>query len=95
MELLERIVVGCLFGIPGLLLIVANYVRIFSKKIKGSPAYILGGILAAVGVLAILGDHWKEDWYYILIPIVLDWGLCLVSFIVSLIKSNKNCDSEL
>ena len=27
----------------------------------------------------------KNKWYFILIPIVLDWGLCIVSFISSLL----------
>lgn len=50
-----------------------------------SPSYIIGGILGAIGVLAILGSEWKNKWYFILIPIVLDWGLCIVSFISSLL----------
>lgn len=81
MELLERIVVGCLFGLPGIALIVFNYYRIFSKKPTGSPAYLIGGIFGAIGVLAVLGSEYKSRWYFILIPIVLDWGLFLVSLI--------------
>ena len=83
MSIIERVVIGVIFGVPAVLLIGFNYVRIFSKKINSSPAYFLGGIFGAVAVMAILGDEWKSEWYYILIPIVLDWGLGLVSFILS------------
>ena len=83
MSLIERIVICVLFGAPAILLIGFNYVRIFSKKINSSPAYFIGGIFGAVAVIAILGDQWKEQWYFILIPIVLDWGLGLVALILS------------
>ncbi len=83
MSLIERIVICVLFGAPSILVIGFNYVRIFSKKINSSPAYFIGGIFGAVAVIAILGEQWKEQWYFILIPIVLDWGLGLVAFILS------------
>lgn len=83
MSLIERIVICVLFGAPAILLIGFNYVRIFSKKINSSPAYFIGGVLGAVAVIAILGEQWKELWYFILIPIVLDWGLGLVALILS------------
>lgn len=83
MSLIERIVICVLFGAPAILLIGFNYVRIFSKKINSSPAYFIGGIFGAVAVIAILGEQWKEQWYFILIPIVLDWGLGLVAFVLS------------
>ncbi len=90
MEIFERIIVGVLFGVPGVIIIAYNYYRVFSfyflpPKKMASPAYIIGGILGAIGVVAILGDEWKNKWYFILIPIVLDWGLCIVSFIRSLL----------
>ena len=89
MEIFERIFVGVLFGVPGVIIIAYNYFRVFScyflkPQKMASPAYIIGGILGAIGVVAILGDEWKNKWYF-LIPIVLDWGLCLVSFIRSLL----------
>lgn len=85
MEVLERIVVGIIFGLPGFAIIGYNYYRIFSKKATSSPAYLIGGILGAVGVLSILGDAYRSRWYFILIPIVLDWGLFAVSLIWALI----------
>jgi len=89
MSLIERIVIGVIFGIPAVLLIGFNYARIFSKKINSSPGYFIGGILGAVAVIAILGDQWKQKWYYILIPIILDWGLMVVSFVLALILPPK------
>lgn len=91
--MLERIVVGAIFGIPGMALIIHNYYRIISKKpTSGSPAYIIGGIFGAVGVLAFLGSDIKSRWYLILIPIILDWGLCVVSFVLSLLGFPKRDD---
>lgn len=93
MSLIERIVICVLFGAPAILLIGFNYVRIFSKKINSSPAYFIGGIFGAVAVIAILGDQWKEQWYFILIPIVLDWGLGLVALNLSfLLPPTKDDD---
>lgn len=93
MSIIERIVVFCIFGLPGTAIIGYNYYRIFSKKCKSSPAYIIGGILGAVGVLALLGDAWKEKWYFILIPIVLDWGLFLVSLFIAIFVPPKNINN--
>lgn len=87
--MLERIIVGCIFGLPGAAIIIYNYYRIFSKKPTASPAYIIGGILGAAGVVAILGDSFKSKWYFILIPIILDWGLFLVSLVLALIGPRK------
>ena len=94
MSLIERIVICVLFGAPAILLIGFNYVRIFSKKINSSPAYFIGGILGAVAVIAILGDQWKEQWYFILIPIVLDWGLGLVAIILSFLLPPPKEDAQ-
>ena len=94
MSLIERIVICVLFGAPAILLIGFNYVRIFSKKINSSPAYFIGGIGGAVAVIAILGDQWKEQWYFILIPIVLDWGLGLVAIILSFLLPPPKEDAQ-
>ena len=94
MSLIERIVICVLFGAPAILLIGFNYVRIFSKKINSSPAYFIGGIFGAVAVIAILGDQWKEQWYFILIPIVLDWGLGLVALILSFLLPPPKEDAQ-
>ena len=94
MSLIERIVICVLFGAPAILLIGFNYVRIFSKKINSSPAYFIGGIFGAVAVIAILGDQWKEQWYFILIPIVLDWGLGLVALILSFLLPPPKEDDQ-
>ena len=94
MSLIERIVICFLFGAPAILLIGFNYVRIVSKKINSSPAYFIGGILGAVAVIAILGDQWKEQWYFILIPIVLDWGLGLVALILSFLLPPPKEDDQ-
>lgn len=93
MSLFERIAIGVIFGAPAVLIIGYNYARIFLKKLTGSPGYFIGGILGAVAMLAILGEQWKEKWYFILIPIVLDWGLMIVSFILALILPPKRVDS--
>ena len=50
MEIFERIFVGVLFGVPGVIIIAYNYFRVFScyflkPKKMASPAYIIGGIL--------------------------------------------------
>ena len=94
MILIERIVICFLFGAPAILLIGFNYVRIVSKKINSSPAYFIGGILGAVAVIAILGDQWKEQWYFILVPIVLDWGLGLVALILSFLLPPPKEDAQ-
>jgi len=94
MSLIERIVICVLFGAPAILLIGFNYVRIFSKKINSSPAYFIGGIFGAAAVIAILGDKWKEQWYFILIPIVLDWGLGLVALILSFLLPPTKEDDQ-
>ena len=94
MSLIERIVICVLFGAPAILVIGFNYVRIFSKKIKSSPAYFIGGIFGAVAVIAILGDQWKEQWYFILIPIVLDWGLGFVALILSFLLPPTKEDDQ-
>ena len=94
MRLIERIVICVLFGAPAILVIGFNYVRIFSKKIKSSPAYFIGGIFGAVAVIAILGDQWKEQWYFILIPIVLDWGLGIVALILSFLLPPTKEDDQ-
>lgn len=87
---MERIAIGVIFGVPAVLVIGYNYMRIFSKKKTGSPAYFIGGIFGAVAVIAILGDRWKSQWYYILIPIILDWGLGVVSLVLALLLPPKN-----
>ena len=94
MSLIERIIICIIFGAPAILLIGFNYVRIFSKKINSSPAYFIGGIFGVVAVMAILGDQWKSQWYYILIPIVLDWGLGIVSLILSLLLPPKRENNQ-
>lgn len=83
MEILERIVVGAVFGIPGVLIMGYNFYRIFAKTKTASPAYLLGGLLASVGVLAIFGSSWKDKWYIILIPFAIDVAFTIVSFIKS------------
>lgn len=81
--MLERILIGCIFGLPGVAIIAGNYTRIFKKGKKPSPAYGLGGILTAAGVLAFLGENFRSSWYLILFPIVFDYGLGLLSFVIS------------
>ena len=90
MEIAERVFAVCLFGLPAVMLIGANYARIFSKKIKGSPAYFIGGILGAFAVLAALGEDWAGRWYLCLIPIGLDWGLGIVSLLYSIFGPRRN-----
>ena len=94
MELIERLVVFVIFGLPGFVLIGSNYYRIFSKKVTASPAYLLGGVLGAIGVLAILGNDYKSRWYFILIPIVLDWGLFIVSILYAIFGPAPSQETE-